>query len=634
MPARCSSERPSDGSAGGTTERLARLTDVRRSFFVVALILAACGRAGEQTVSPAATTALPERIVSVPATPGADWRLWIRDGVLFATPPGLGIGPATPGGNPGVREASVSNDDGTRTALVIRIWHGPAADTLGHLASKSRPTRSVRLGSHSATELSFGDERSLAVELDERTVLEVAGPPQAFDDNAYAIAALAASLRDSDVTYSRDEVTAAVDAAIKLTGSRVPDPPLSRGATVSYRVDGNEREFAMVMIFEDRRSRLLEDPNEGGGFGATVSWSTRTDYRGLGNVAVFVGSADAAVRYRALRALDGLARRGSEPGCVEDGRAVFRSFVGALGVSSFADVQDRLSSDASMTIADARGILANVTGIRGRPIGETFAAATRSPVIGWTAMRPADVVVDGTRISTPPGTTTSSNAGETALSVNARTVCERGLVRLSDVSISIGPPVTHPCPAPQGQGVMTKGIPVNTATKADVLRLVERDAGAMHTLEDIAGVRQDPNPLRDPRVPRCALERLSFGEPVFARRYPTTAGTWLVPVRFGDLTVLTMWVGRDENGLGQVGGSQGGQQPGMDEAEARRVASAPGDAVRSLELVYAKPLGKGLPDQIAWRIVRSSGAVVYLFPSYPGAGPDGALFREDQVAFR
>ena len=592
--------------------------------------LTACGQAGQ---APAATTSPPAVTVSVPAAPGSDWELSVREGVLLATPPGLSPGPAAPYGAAGVREVRLYSPSGAPAPLTIRIWHGAARDTIAHLASKAIGSRSIGLGPLPATELSFRTERSLARELDERTVIEIVGPPDGLGGDAYAIAALAASLRDSDVTYSPDEVTTALGATIPLTNAHVPEQAMSKGSTVSYRVAGNEREFAMVMIFDDRRSRLLEDPNEGGGFGATVSWITRTDYRGLGNVAVLVGSADAAVRYRALRALDSLARRGSEPGCVEDGRAVFRSFVGALGVSSFSKVQDRLSSDASVTIADARGILTSTAGLRGRAIVDAFAAATRSPIVGWTAMRPADVVVDGTRISTPPGTTTSSNAGETALSVNARAVCERGLVRLSDVSMTIGTPAAHPCPDLQGQGVMTKGIPVSTATKADVLRLVERDAGAIHTLEDIAGVRQDPNPLRDVRVPRCAVAQLTYDEPIFVRRYPGTTGSWLVPVRFGEITLLTMRVGKDENGLGQVGGSQGGEQPGMDEAAARRLASAPGDAVRSLELVFAQPPGRGPSDQIAWRAVRSSGTVVYLFPSYPGAGPEGALFREEQVHF-
>lgn len=210
---------------------------------------------------------------------------------------------------------------------------------------------------------------------------------------------------------------------------------------------------------------------------------------------------------------------------------------------------------------------------------------------------------------------------------------ERGVVRLSDVDIRVGAPVAHPCPDLQRQGVMTKGIPVSTATAGEVLRLLERDAGATHTLEDIAGVRQDPNPLRDPRVPRCAVALLSYGEPVFARRYPSIEGTWLVPVRFGDDTILTVLVSRDENGLGLVaGGSRGGDVLPVGEAEARRRMASPGDPIRSVELVYAKPRGRGPDDQLAWRAVRSSGAVSYLFPSYPGA-TDGLILSESEVTF-
>jgi hypothetical protein len=603
---------------------------VRRSLTLLLLAaLTACGRAEQ---APTATTSLPAISVAVPSAPGADWDLAIREGVLLASPPDLRPGHAAPYGATGVREVRLHSPAGAPTPLTIRLWRGDSRATLAHLTSKANASRSIALGSVPATELTSLSGRSLVRELDGTTVIEIAGPPDAFGDGAYAVAALAAALRDPESTYTPDEVAAALGSAIPLTNAHVPQPSMSQGRTMSYRIGGSDREFAMVMVFADRRARLLEDPNEGGGFGATVSWITHTEYRGLGNAAVFVGSADAAVRYRALRALDGLARRGNEAACVEDSRGAFRTFVGALGVSDFARLEARLSADANVAISDARGILPNRT-LRGRAISDALGGAAARPVVGWTAMQAGDVVVDGVRLATPPGTRAQSKDGENDLAVSGRVECERGIVRFTDVTIAIGTGAAHPCPGLARQGVMTKGIPVRTATKADVLELVQRDAGAIQTLEDIAGVGQDPNPLRDPRVPRCAVSQLSYGDPVFVRRLPGTTGSWLVPVRFGEMTILTMRVGRDENGLGQVGGSQGGEQPGLDEDAARRIASAPGDPARSIELVYARPAGPGPNEQIAWRAVRSSGSVVYLFPSYPGAGPDGALFGEDQVTF-
>lgn len=599
-------------------------------------VVAACGATAEQPpTGSATTTAVAERTVSVPLAPGADWRLSIRDGVLIATPPGLGIGPASPGGRAGLREVAVGSDDGSQTGRLLRISHGAARDTLRDLTAKARTVGAVRLGSRTATELAFpGGERSLALQLDDMTVLELVGTRGAPDDDRMlAVLALAAPMRDSGATYRHDDVAAALDAAVGLTRPRVPDPPMSQGSTVSFTIGAGDRDFAMVMTFADRRARLQEDPNEGGGFGATVSWIAPIAYRGLGNAAVVIGSADAAVRYRALRALDGLASRGSEPACVEDPRAVFHSLLGALGVSSFGRFQERLTSDGQVSIADARGILGNAVGLRGRVMSRYFEAATRTPLIGSTALRPADVLLSGTRLGTPTGTRATSRNGELDLAVTTQAGCERGLVRFFDLSITVGTPAAHPCPELQRQGLMTKGIPVSTATASEVLRLLKSDAGAIHTLEDIAGVRQDPNPLRDPRVPRCAVAQLSYGQPVFARRHPSIAGYWFVPVRFGDDTVLTVRVSRDENGLGLVaGGSQGGDFLRIGEAEARRRMASPGDPIRSIELVYAKPRGRGPDDQLAWRAVRSSGAVAYLFPSYPGT-PDGLILSESEVTF-
>lgn len=174
-----------------------------------------------------------------------------------------------------------------------------------------------------------------------------------------------------------------------------------------------------------------------------------------------------------------------------------------------------------------------------------------------------------------------------------------------------------------------------TRTAAEVTAGLRDDAYFRHTLEDVAGVRQDSNPLRDAGVPRCAVEALWTGEPVFVRSYPSDAGLWYVPVIYGDRQVLLVTVGRNEAGLGVSGGSvgggggSGGMFPPMSRAKAIQLGGTSADPSASAELVFASAI-RGTRS-VAWRIVRTSGAVFYLFPDYPGAGPDGMLLPDGQV---
>jgi hypothetical protein len=169
-----------------------------------------------------------------------------------------------------------------------------------------------------------------------------------------------------------------------------------------------------------------------------------------------------------------------------------------------------------------------------------------------------------------------------------------------------------------------------TVTAQQVRIGLSTDPNFRHLLEDIAGVRQDSNPLRDPRVPRCDVNALDIGEPVFVRNYPSGAGLWYVPVRYQGGQVIVATVGRDEAGAGSQGGAIGGSAPypPMSEAQARKVGASPSDAASSAELVFARPALSRVVEP-TWRVIRVSGAVWYVFPSTTG-GP-GTVLPDDQV---
>jgi hypothetical protein len=151
-------------------------------------------------------------------------------------------------------------------------------------------------------------------------------------------------------------------------------------------------------------------------------------------------------------------------------------------------------------------------------------------------------------------------------------------------------------------------------------------------LEDLAGVRQDSNPLRDAGVPRCAVDTMTPGEPVFVRNYPSNVGVWYVPVLYQGRQLVLATVGRNADGLGAQGGARGGGDPfpPMEIATALRIATTPNDLAVLAELVAARP-PRSRSCLVAWRVVRASGAAVYVFPNFPGSGADGLLAAETDV---
>jgi hypothetical protein len=189
-----------------------------------------------------------------------------------------------------------------------------------------------------------------------------------------------------------------------------------------------------------------------------------------------------------------------------------------------------------------------------------------------------------------------------------------------------------PCPAVDQAvlvGSQTTRFPAKTAV--DVLTWAPKDPYVRHWLEDMAGVR--PGPVYDPRVPKCRIDLLVLGQPAFARAYPQSWGSWLVPVRIGETTIATFSIGVDSIGIGAVESIRGGANPTLGEADARLAGGTTADPVVSAELVYAAPFGCAPRDTVSWRLVRRSGLVVYLVPGYPGAPTPGALFGENEMRF-
>lgn len=194
------------------------------------------------------------------------------------------------------------------------------------------------------------------------------------------------------------------------------------------------------------------------------------------------------------------------------------------------------------------------------------------------------------------------------------------------------PPPTR-CDSYQQAVLPSPGIVLRypTGTAQQVRVGLTSDPNFRHLLEDIAGVRQDSNPLRDARVPRCDVAALEIGEPVFVRNYPSFAGRWYVPVLYQGSQVIVAMVGRDDAGGGSQSGAIGGSAPYplLTEPTAKQAGGTPSDAAISVERVFARPASSRVVEP-AWRVVRASGAVVYVFPSLISAGPS-AVLPESQV---
>src|SRR5438876_4392566 len=183
------------------------------------------------------------------------------------------------------------------------------------------------------------------------------------------------------------------------------------------------------------------------------------------------------------------------------------------------------------------------------------------------------------------------------------------------------------CRGLDDSGASPSPFPARTA--AEVTAGARRDPSIRLLLNDLVGVR--PGPMRDPRAPQCRPEVLELGQPVFVRRYPAATGTWLVPVRYQEQTLVTVFVSRGADGMGTVSGNRGGGNTIPSEAEARSAGATSVDPVTAAELVLGNAsCGR---DLVMWRLVRQSGKVMYLVPEFPGAAPPGALMTDREVWF-
>src|SRR2546426_10814933 len=91
--------------------------------------------------------------------------------------------------------------------------------------------------------------------------------------------------------------------------------------------------------------------------------------------------------------------------------------------------------------------------------------------------------------------------------------------------------------------------------------------------------------MRDPRRSQIRQYLLDLGQPIFVRRYPAATGTWLVPVRYQDQALVTVFVHSGADGMGVVGGNRGGGITIPSEADARAAGGASADPVTTAELV-------------------------------------------------
>jgi hypothetical protein len=146
--------------------------------------------------------------------------------------------------------------------------------------------------------------------------------------------------------------------------------------------------------------------------------------------------------------------------------------------------------------------------------------------------------------------------------------------------------------------------------------------------EVLAGLQKNPDwellmaslvsgPEKDPRA---AGRQPLVGQPVFVRGLESNGNDeWILPLQVGSNTIALVWVSieRNQSGSAYVGGmaSWDGAFPKINEAQARTKAAAPNDPVVTAELAWAYLKGAADRFQPFWRIVRLSGAVLFLFDS-------------------
>jgi len=421
------------------------------------------------TASPAAARPLP---LQVPRDVPPDWRLQVEHRVLFALPPDWGsLG--VPGGEPGRREILIVRGPDREDVMTVALWSGRTpAEVAAGIAEKDLgpvpPTRrELSLDGRLIREITFSqlsfpakgpggtityESRHLLVGLDEGLVADVRIRSGARTNATTAltteerarqdlVAARAFAFRDADLPLDHNRVTQALAKAIPLGAVRNADGGLTGTDTTSYRIGSDERSFAIVAIYGTRRQRMGIDPNEGGGFGATVSFIAPVTHRGVGNAFVVVGSNDVNARYRALRALDELVPAGARtPTTCDDRDAApsFIRFVRGFGVARYGDDVFRLlAPDATWRFEDPRGIWPSTQTLSGPLFANAF--FRDPPIVEFVEMNDNAVQREGDLLSTPAGATVRrSDRTVVSLLVEARLTCVDGDIRFREVRWRFG----------------------------------------------------------------------------------------------------------------------------------------------------------------------------------------------------
>jgi hypothetical protein len=153
------------------------------------------------------------------------------------------------------------------------------------------------------------------------------------------------------------------------------------------------------------------------------------------------------------------------------------------------------------------------------------------------------------------------------------------------------------------------------ANAATVAQNITEDPFVTSVLEGLTR----PGPEFDPR----AVGRPVAMTPVFVRApVPGNRDEFIGPVQAGGRVIGLFTVPIVRDGLGAAGSYQrwsGATFPAVIDAQARALGSTANDPVTSAELVWAvvSPLEGGPADERSpfWRLIRRSGAEVYLFES-------------------
>jgi hypothetical protein len=409
----------------------------------------------------------------VPREIPQDWRLHVEHRVLLALPQDWGA-ISVPGGEPGRWEILMTRPE-REEVMSATLWSGRSVAEVAAAVSERDlgpvpPTRrELSLDGRLAREITFSqlsfpakgpggtityESRHLLVVLDEGVVADIRIRSALWPNATTAltaeerkrqdlIAARAFALRDADLPLNRDQVAQVLAKAIPLGASRNASSNLTGVGDTTYRIGEDERSFVIVASYGSRRQRMSVDPNEGGGFGATVSWIAPVTHRGVGNAFVAVGSYDVNAKYRALRALDELVPAGARPPTTCDDRDAVPSFirlVGGFGVARYRDDVFRLlAPDATWRFEDPRGVWPSSEVLR----GPLFASAFLSPppVAGLVYMDETAVQRSGDLLATPASATIRrSDPDRTVvpLLAEARLTCVDGDLRFREVRWRFG----------------------------------------------------------------------------------------------------------------------------------------------------------------------------------------------------